>query len=66
MNIKIHIKHNMSVKVKCIDMTIVKAELKNCPTVIREYVKALEDSNTRWKTINAEALKKLKDCSKKW
>ena len=39
-------------------------QLKNAPKELQEYVKALERANVRWKEINNEAIKKIKELSK--
>lgn len=54
----------MSIKVNCVDEKKAKAELKNCPKVVQEYVKALVASNERWKYVNGEALKKIREQAK--
>lgn len=54
----------MSVQVNCVNEKKAKAKLKNCPIEVQEYVKALEASNERWKYVNDEALKKIREQAK--
>ncbi len=51
----------MSIQVSCFDAKKAEAELKNCPKIVRDYVKLLKESNERWKEITNSALFKLRD-----
>ena len=51
-------------KVISFDDDEIKKQLKNSPKIIQDYVKSLIASNNRWKQINEEALKQIKNISK--
>ena len=51
----------MSVQVNDFDVKEAKAELQNCPKIVRLYVDLLEKSNKRWENLTNEALSKLKN-----
>ena len=53
-----------SVRVKTIDEFEAKKQLKNCPELVRDYVKALESSRDGYKRLSEEKIKKLKWQSK--
>lgn len=54
----------MSIKVNCINEKLAKQQLKNAPKELQEYVNALEASNERWRFVNDEALKKIREQTK--
>lgn len=54
----------MSIKVNCVNEKLAKQQLKNAPKELQEYVNALEASNERWKFVNDEALKKIREQAK--
>jgi hypothetical protein len=49
---------------KQIDTEKVKKELKNCPLIIRQYVKSLEYSNEYKQELLNKAINKIKELSK--
>ncbi len=53
----------MSVQV--INELLAKEQLKEAPKELQEYVNALESSCLRWSEINKEAIKKIKELSKR-
>ena len=51
----------MSIVVKSINKQEVKQELKNCPKVVRDYVKSLENICEMSDHLNIESLKRIKE-----
>jgi len=51
----------MSIEVNCFDEKKAEQELKNCPKIVREYVKLLKENNERWKELAQKAISKLKN-----
>ena len=39
-------------------------ELKNCPLIVKQYVKLLKEDIDRWKEINSKALGKIRELAK--
>lgn len=50
----------MSIQVKQFDIDKAELELKNCPLIVRQYVKLLKEDRERWKDISKKAIGKLK------
>ena len=51
----------MSITVNPFDVYAAEEELKNCPKIVRQYVKMLKRSNEEWKHLTNKAIEKLKD-----
>lgn len=49
---------------KQFDITKAKQELKNCPKIVQDYVKLLEQHNKRWKELTQKAIVKIRKISK--
>lgn len=54
----------MSIQVNDFDVKKAKAELQNCPEIVKIYVNLLEQSSRRWENIASDALSKLKNITK--
>jgi len=54
----------MSITVKSIDEQKAKQEVKKCPKIVRDYVRALENALEMSKNTNRKAIAKLKQLSK--
>jgi hypothetical protein len=52
-------------EVLVINTNLAKEQLKTAPQELQDYVKSLEASCERWSEINKEAVKKIKELSKK-
>lgn len=55
----------MDITVKSIDKAKVKEALKGCPTIVRGYVRALENSLENQKRVTIQAITKIKELTKK-
>ena len=53
----------MSIQVKVFDENKAKQELKNCPKVVRDYVKLLEECLKNQQDLTAKAISKLREKS---
>jgi hypothetical protein len=51
----------MSIQVKHFDDAGAEKALKNCPKLVRDYVKKLKESNKQWQKISGQAVKKMRD-----
>lgn len=51
----------MSIQVKCFDENRAKTELKNCPKIVRDYVKLLEECLKKQQELTAKAIGKLRE-----
>lgn len=51
-------------QVKQFDVHKAKQELKECPKIVRDYVKLLEEHNQRWKELAQKAIAKIREISK--
>lgn len=54
----------MSIQVNCFDDRKAEAELKNCPKIVRDYVRLLKESNERWQQLTNKAISKLREQAK--
>ena len=54
----------MSIEVKHFDDTGAEKALKECPKLVRDYVKKLKESNKHWQKLCGMAVNKLKKASK--
>lgn len=50
--------------VKPFDVDKAKKELKDCPKIVRDYVKLLEKHNQKWKELTQKSISKIKELSK--
>lgn len=55
----------MSIQVETIDMQKVKEALKDCPVIIKQYVKALENVRGMQQETIKQALKKIRELHNK-
>jgi hypothetical protein len=46
------------------DVDEAEKELKNCPVIVKQYVKLLKDNADRWKEINRKAIREILVLSK--
>lgn len=51
----------MSIVVKAIKKQEVKNELKNCPKIVKDYVRSLENILEMSDHLNSESLKRIKE-----
>ncbi len=51
----------MSIIVKSLSITECKKAVKDCPKIVQDYVRALENSCEGWKQCTQKAIKKLKE-----
>jgi hypothetical protein len=54
----------MSIQVQHFDDTGAEKALKECPKLVRDYVKKLKESNKHWQKLCGMAINKLKKASK--
>jgi predicted nucleotide-binding protein (sugar kinase/HSP70/actin superfamily) len=45
------------------DVDEAEKELKNCPLIVKQYVKLLKENVDRWKELNGKALGKIRELS---
>ena len=55
----------MSIEVKCFDDRGAEAKLKECPKLMRDYVKKLKVSNENWRNLCGKAINNMRERSKK-
>jgi hypothetical protein len=46
------------------DVGEAEKELKNCPLIVKQYVKLLKENVDRWKELNGKSLGKIRELSK--
>jgi len=51
----------MSIQVKVFDEKTAKQELKNCPKIVRDYVKLLEECLKNQQDLTSKAISKLRE-----
>lgn len=54
-------RNSKSITVKQFDEEKAKQELKNCPKIVRDYVKLLKEQVVNWKDIQNKTMKKLRE-----
>ncbi len=51
----------MSLQVKIFDLEKAKKELKNCPKIVKDYVRLLEENSKRWQELVNHSIQKLRE-----